>query len=384
MNTNTIMDFSFNEEQLAIQSVAARVFTDLCDDAAIKKLANQDAPSTMHKALWVQLAKLGTLGLPIDEQYGGMGVTLLELCLVLEQQGRTVAPLPLLATLVECAMTLNDSDNDELKRNILPTVAAGNCILSPVRPYTGIHQAQTLKFLQDADGYKLFGRSGFAAYAGLADGYIISGETANGKSVLAYLPSDTEGINVVEQTAINDEPAGYLTFSNVGLAKTNILACDTQAAALVTLQRQRTWVAMAAMQVGILDEGLKRVAQYVSERKQFGKLLGEFQAVSQQAADAYMEVESLRSAYWRALDDIEQDNDLAMSATVARFWVSIAGHKAAHAFLHLHGGIGQDLDYPIHRYFLWAKQNERYLGTPDKLALQMGDTLINNLDYFFV
>lgn len=376
------MDFGFNEDQLAIQAAATRVFTDLCDDEAVKGLATRGASNAMHKVLWSQLAKLGMLGLPIDEKYGGMGMSLLEFCFVLEQQGRTVAPLPLLGTVVECAMTLADGDNHDLKQNLLPKIVSGECILSQVRPYTGIHQAQPLKFVAKANGYILNGRSGFAAYVAVANGYVISGKCSDGDTLLIYLPSGTEGISVTEQTAINDETAGYLMFANVRVGPTNVFARGNQATKLLRLQQQRTWVAMAAMQVAILDEGLRRAAEYVSERKQFGKPLGAFQAVSQQAANAYMEIESLRSAYWRALEDVEQGNDLTMSASIAKFWVSTAGHLVAHTFLHLHGGIGQDISYPIHRYFLWAKQNERYLGTPDKLALQVGDTLINNLDGF--
>jgi len=95
-----------------------------------------------------------------------------------------------------------------------------------------------------------------------------------------------------------------------------------------------------------------------------------------------MENETLRSAYWRALEDVEQGNDLAMSATVAKFWVGTAAHNSAHTFLHIHGGIGQDLDYPIHRYFLWAKQTERYLGAPEAMAVKIGDLFVDNLDHY--
>jgi len=98
--------------------------------------------------------------------------------------------------------------------------------------------------------------------------------------------------------------------------------------------------------------------------------------VSQQAANAYMDNEALRGAYWRALDYLEQGEDFAQAAAVAKYWVAKSGHKAAHTFLHLHGGMGQDLEYPIHRFFLWAKFCERYLGSADDLILGIGDHVI--------
>lgn len=374
------MDFSFNEDQLAVRSLAEQVFTDLCSDDSIKTLSHRDAPSAMHKVLWLKLAELGLLGSAIDKRHGGMGMGLPEFCLILEQQGRTLAPLPLMATYVECAMTLADGDNPKLKQSLLPDVATGEHILSPVRPYRGLHGVQALQFTPDADAYTVHGRGGFSAYAGIADGYIVGSEAEHGSAVLAYLPSDTPGISVTEQRAVNDEAGGYLTFAGVRVEGSDIIAQGAQAVALLRRQRQRAWVAVAALQIGILDEGLKRAASYVSERKQFGRRLGEFQAVSQQAADAYMEIESLRGVYWRALEDIERGHDFAISAAVAKHWAGIAAHKTAHTFLHLHGGLGQDLDYPIHRYFLWAKQYERYLGTGDALSLQVGDALISRLD----
>lgn len=374
------MNFGFNEDQLAMREAVSRVFTDMSSDEKIKELTNPKAASTMHAALWSQLAELGILGLPFSEDYGGMGMTMLELCLVLEQQGRTVAPVPILATIVEAGMTLAAGENEPLKLEILPKIIAGDAVLSACRSYTGIQNVEGLVFASHGADFVLSGRTGFASYCGLADGFVISGLDNRGEAVVAYLAKDSEGLSVVEQVAINDEAAGYVLFDNCKVSAENIIAKGELAANLEAQQNHRAWIAQGAMQTGILDEGLKRAAEYVSERKQFGKALGSFQAVSQQAANAYMEIESLRSVYWRALEDVEYGNDLALSASVVKYWVGVASHNAAHAFLHLHGGIGQDLDYPLHRYFLWAKQNERYLGAPEALASIIGDELLENFD----
>lgn len=375
------MDFEFNEDQLAMREAAARVFTDMCSDDKVKQLTNARAATTMHTALWQQLAELGILGLPIAEKYGGMEMSLLEFCLVLEQQGRTVAPVPLISTVVESAMTVAAGDNEQLKETLLPKVVAGELLLSPAGSYSGIQAFDALAVAKDGADHVLSGRSSFTPYAGLADAFVVA--VGNGsESVIALVANDADGIKVVEQVAVNDEPAGYLIFDKVRISVSNIIAQGDLAQQLIEQQQQRAWIAQAALQVGVLDEGLKRAAEYVSERKQFGRPLGAFQAVGQQAANAYMENETLRSAYWRALDDVEQGNDIKMSATVAKFWVGTAAHNSAHIFLHIHGGIGQDLDYPIHRYFLWAKQTERYLGTPEKMSIKIGDALVADLDTF--
>ncbi|MCP4303009.1 MAG: acyl-CoA/acyl-ACP dehydrogenase [Gammaproteobacteria bacterium] len=367
------MEFRFNEEQQAIADAAEPVFTDLCSDETIKDLNAGDKP--LHTELWQQLAESGMHGLVIDEDYGGLGMTLVELCLILELQGRFVAPVPLIPTLVECAMPLGRSDNAALKEKVLPDVVSGELILSPVRPAGGYVVSDALRATQVGDGWTVNGVSGLVPYGGVADGFVVSAPTDDGDLVIFYCAADADGIAVTAQRTTSGELAGYVTFDTHTASSEQVLATGAAARDMAEKQKQDACIGLAALQVGVLSEGLKRTAEYVSQRKQFGRPLGAFQAVSQQAANAYMSIESLRGVYWRALDDIEHDKDAALSARVAKFWVGEAGHIAAHTILHLHGGIGQDIAYPVHRFFLWGKHNERYLGTPEEIAVDVG-TLI--------
>ncbi|MDH3336234.1 MAG: acyl-CoA/acyl-ACP dehydrogenase [Gammaproteobacteria bacterium] len=363
------MDFNFSEEQQSIVDAAERVFADLCDDDTIKNIGESDVP--LHKELWAQLADSGMLGLVVDEEHGGLGMTLVELCLLFELQGKYLAPVPMIATLVECGLVISGSDNVTLKADLLPQVVSGELLLSPVRASNGVLDTAGLAAAGN-DDLVLNGVSGVVPYASVAGGYVVTATEDDGHAVIVYCPQGASGLSVTEQRMSSGELAGKLHFENCAVPAAQVVARGASAAALAERQKQDTFVALAALQVGVLDEGLRRTAEYVSQRKQFGRPLGAFQAVSQQAANAYMAIESLRGAYWRALDDIEHGNDAALSTRVAKFWVGEAGHKAAHTILHLHGGIGQDVDYPAHRYFLWGKHNERYIGTPDDMALDVG------------
>ncbi len=365
------MDFSFNEEQVSIQDSMQRVFADYCSDEAIKK--NQQNGQPWHSELWQELAGVGVCGLPFNDDDLG----LVEMCLIAELQGRYVAPLPLIPSLIEAGMSIVKSGNAKLINDVLPACGAGDSVLSVASPYSGLLDHAPLCAEQSDAGWVLNGRSGYVAYAEFAQGFVIDCISSASETVMLYCAADTEGVKVFPQHGINDEPAGYLEFNNVQLKASALLAAGDEATQLFAAQQQRAWVASAALLVGTLDEGLKRTATYVSERKQFGRALGSFQAVSQQAADAYMELESLRSVYWRALEDANEPNNFAVSAAVAKYWAAEASHRAAHTVLHLHGGIGQDLDYPIHRYFLFAKQFERYLGGADEVALMLGQQLLD-------
>ena len=371
------MDFSISEERQELVDAAERVFAQYCDDDQIKALSEQSGP--VHEHLWQQLAETGMLGLGIGESCGGMGLGLVELCLMLELQGRFVAPVPLLATLVECALVIDQSDNASLRAAVLPRVVDGTLKLSPARPFRGLtsHPPLTARLRSDSQ-WTLNGVSGMAPYAAVADGFVVAAPVAEHDMLIAYCPRETAGVEVVEQRSISNEVGGQVRFENVDLSPEHVLASGTAGRRLADRQAQQTRIGLAALQVGTLAEALQRTAVYVSERKQFGRPLGAFQAVSQRAADAYMAVEALRGVYLRALSDIDHSRDFALSSRVAKYWVGEAGHRAAHAALHLHGGIGQDLDYPIHRYFLWAKSAERYLGTPDQLAREAGELVADS------
>jgi len=370
------VEFRFSEEQQSIADAAEPVFSDLCSDETIKDLNSGDKP--MHADLWQQLAESGMHGLIVDEEYGGLGMTLVELCPILELQGRFVAPVPLIQTLVECAMPLGRSDNTALKEQVLPGVVSGDSILSPVRPAYGYVVTDALRATASGDGWTVDGVSGLVPYASVANGFVVLAPTADGDLVMFYCASDADGITVTAQLTTSGELAGHVTFDAHAVSMEQVIATGDAARDLAEKQKQDTCIALAALQVGVLSEGLNRTAEYVSQRKQFGRPLGAFQAVSQQAANAYMSIESLRGVYWRALDDIEHGQDAALSARVAKFWVGEAGHIAAHTILHLHGGIGQDIGYPVHRYFLWGKHNERYLGTPEELAVDVGTLIAAN------
>lgn len=364
------MNFNYTEDQLAIKDVAERIFRDLCSDESIKQCFREAQP--FHRELWQQLATAGLLATPLPAEFGGSEMGMTELGIIIEAQGKSVAPIPLVETIVECAMPIAQFASETLKKRILPGVSSGELLLSAVRPYSGLRGKTPLSVHAAGDQWVLNGDSALVAYAPIANGFLVTATLQGGAHWVGYCDANVEGLNVVAQRSTSAELAGHLSFRNVVISAENTVATNGKAAELVEWQAQRTYTALAAQQVGILREGLKRAAEYTNERKQFSRSLSSFQAVSQQAADGYMAIEALRGVYWRALDDLENTGHAELSARVAKFWIAEAGHVAAHIFLHLHGGIGQDLDYPLHRFFIWAKKNELYLGTADKHAASLG------------
>jgi alkylation response protein AidB-like acyl-CoA dehydrogenase len=132
---------------------------------------------------------------------------------------------------------------------------------------------------------------------------------------------------------------------------------------------------LAALALGVSEEAIRRAAAYMNERNQFGHPLATFQGAKMRAADAWIDTEAMRVTLWEAAWRIDTGRPAADAVAVAKWWASEAGQRVVHATQHLHGGVGADISYPIHRFFLWGKQIELMLGTPPAELDELGSIL---------
>jgi alkylation response protein AidB-like acyl-CoA dehydrogenase len=154
-----------------------------------------------------------------------------------------------------------------------------------------------------------------------------------------------------------------VTLDGVRVPEADRLGSLDDATAALGWLRARATTALCAIQLGVADRVLRMTARYTTERQQFDRPVGSFQAVHQRAADAFIDVEAMRLTLWQAAFRLGQGEEAPAEVAVAKFWASEAGHRVAYAAQHLHGGIGVDVDYPVHRYYLWARQIELTLGS---------------------
>ena len=194
----------------------------------------------------------------------------------------------------------------------------------------------------------------------------------------SLVPTDRAGVTVVPVAATSNESAGAVAFEDVVLTEDDLLPAD--GTAVVAWTRRRLRVALAAVALGVCEEDLRITAAYTSERVQFGRPLSTNQAVAVRASDAYLDTEAIRLTTLKAawlLDHPEHGGEEAAESAslVAKWWASVGGLRVVLAGQHLHGGIGADVDYPIHRYFLWGRQVAFSLGSGDAIAAELGDVL---------
>jgi alkylation response protein AidB-like acyl-CoA dehydrogenase len=138
---------------------------------------------------------------------------------------------------------------------------------------------------------------------------------------------------------------------------------------------ERASVALCAVQVGVAEEALRRTSEYTTQRRQFGRPVAAFQGVALRAADAFVDVEAMRATLWQAAWRLTEGLPADREVAAARWWACLGGQRVVHAAQHLHGGIGSDIDYPIHRFLLWSKQLELSLGGANRQLARLGSLL---------
>jgi alkylation response protein AidB-like acyl-CoA dehydrogenase len=371
------MDFSFNEDQNAIRDLAHQIFTDRTTDAFLLEFDRND--DTYDNALWATLAEQGLLGLNVPEQFGGTGFGFTELCLMLGEQGRRLSPIPLFSNLVLGVLPIVEFGSDAQKQKYLTPLASGDLKLTAAIAELGMPEAIAGEVIatKSGDSWSLNGQLDCVPDSPVANAILVP-TTTDGQQTFFIVDVDTAGVSVETQTSSLGDNEGTLTLNNVTLSADSVLGEAGQGATVLAWLEARAEVAICALQTGVTEEALKRTAEYTCERKQFGVPIGSFQAVAMQAADAYIDVEAIRSIYWLALYKITTGQDARAEIRCAKWYASDAGHRIAYRTQHLHGGMGVSVEYPIHRYFLWSKHLGMMLGGRSIQITKLGALLASD------
>lgn len=365
------MDFRPSEEQQAIQELAREILEREATPERVKEAETRDG--WFDAELWKTLAEANLLGVAIPEEHGGMGFGFEELCLVLEETGRSVVPLPAQATLVSGAQPIAAFGSDTQRAAWLPRVASGDAILtaSLLDAESADPAAPGTRARADGDAWVLDGMRRRVPYAARADAVLVPAATPEGTAVFLVDPR-SDGVSLEARITSTGQPLFEMALSSVRVeAEARLGGPDADGASIVRSMEQHAQVGAAAVQVGVLERALEITAAYVREREQFKVPIGSFQAVQHRCADAFIDVEALRWTTWRAAWRLASGLPARREAWVAKFWAADAGARVGAASIHLHGGIGSDVDYPIQRHFLWAKALELEGGgaTPTLVAL---------------
>lgn len=356
------MDLSLDENQSAIVELARKILEEKLPVERLRAIEASD--EWFARDVWAELAQAGLIGVALSEDVGGGGFSEVEACLLLEEIGRAVAPVPYLATVLLGALPLNRFGSDEQRERDLPGVVAGEVVLTAalIEPGEAFVPARfATSAVRDGDGFRVDGEKWFVPFASEARRILVPARTDDGVVVLLVDPA-APGVCLERVETTSFEPQWAVTLEDVRVGADGVLGDEATGAHIVAWMVERALAGLCAMQAGVSDKALRLTASHVSEREQFGQKIATFQAVAQRAADAFVDTQAIlltsRQAAWR----LGSEKDATTELAIAKYWAADAGQRVAHAAQHLHGGIGVDTDYPLHRYFRWTKMLELTLG----------------------
>lgn len=394
------MDFSLSEDQQAIRELASTIMSDLSTPEHLKVV--EATETKFDEQLWSKLAGAGLVGLSLPQSVGGEGLGFLETCILAEEAGRTAAAIPLVATLVFGAAPIAAFGSESLKKRWLPGVVAGTTILSAGLEEPGADsESPVTSAVADGDGWRITGMKTCVLAGMVADAIVVSARIAGrtdsgpdgGRVELFVVPCDAAGVSRVQQTPTSGQPEAELHMDGVEVGPDDLLRWSAGAGARagaragadadaggLTLRwlLERAATALCVQEAGGCKAAVEMTARYTSERRQFGKPVAEFQAVGQRAADAYVDAEGVRLTAWQAAWRLDAGLPASAEVAVAKFWADDGAQRVVHGCQHLHGGVGVDRDYPVHRYFLMIKHLSLTLGGTAVSLLRLGDILASD------
>jgi alkylation response protein AidB-like acyl-CoA dehydrogenase len=366
------MDFSLSEEQQALSGLAARI---LADRMSLQHLKARDRSDDWYdRDTWAELAKANLLGVALPESVGGLGLGFLDLCMVMREVGRHVAPLPAIPTLVAGALPIARFGNDA-QQAVLAKVASGEVLLTAALVELGAEAGSpTTTATRDGGGWRLDGVKSNVAAATAAELIVVPASVGDDVGMF-LVPAAAPGVSTARQQSMNHEPLFEVRVDGVRVDGDAVLGSVEHGREILAWTINRTTIAICALVSGVADEAVRLTAKYTTERKQFDRAIGTFQAVGQRMADCFIDDQAIELTMLQAATHLDEGRDDPLEIATAKFWAADGGNRIGHAALHIHGGISIDVDFPIHRYFLWLKQYEFTLGAATPELLTIGKVL---------
>lgn len=366
------MDFSFTEEQEAVRDLAARIFGDLCTPERLKEIGSSD--ERVDRRLWKELGSAGLLSVGLPESCGGADLGFVAAGIVAEEAGRAAAAVPYSASVVWAAMAIAQFGSEEQQKRWLGGVVSGDSFITAALSEVGgdpLHP--TVSATRDGDGWRLDGAKSYVPAAHVADAILVTACLENGSPGLFVLEREAPGLGVSKlQEATDGRFEAEIELSGVHVEPSGVLLVSAQSEAALTWVLERAQVATCLEISGACQSAVKLTSEYTSQRHQFGKPIATFQAVGQRAADAYIDTEGVRLTAWQAAWRLAQQLPSSKEVAVAKYWADDGAQRAVLAAQHLHGGVGVDRDYPLHRYFLLVKHLSLTLGGSTSSLLRLG------------
>jgi alkylation response protein AidB-like acyl-CoA dehydrogenase len=373
------MALVLNEEQSMLRDSARGLISDKAPVSHLRQLRDSKDATGFSRELWRSFAEMGFSGLLVPDAFGGSGLGCVEAGVVMEEIGRTLMPSPFLSTAVLAASALSRGGSAAQKSEHLPRIADGSLLAALAVDEGAKHRPLQTKMqaVRSGNGFKLNGAKAFVVDGHTADLLIVAARTAGDAGerdglTLFLVDPKSKGIETERTAMVDSHNAARIIFDNVEVNADGVLGEVDQGGALLEGILNIGRGAVASEMVGVSEEVFGRTVSYLKQRKQFGKLIGEFQALQHRAAHLYVEIEITRAAVLKALQTLDGDFENAGAAVaVAKAKAGSTATLAVQEGVQMHGGMGMTDQFDIGFFMKRARVCQELFGDSNFHADQL-------------
>jgi alkylation response protein AidB-like acyl-CoA dehydrogenase len=362
------MDVLPSEEEQMLKNLAREFLEGECPPSLARAMELDEVGYPPE--LWKKMAELGWTGLALPEEYGGQGMPLTYLAIILEEAGRAIAPVPLHSTMMT-ALTIAEHAGEEQKKEILPRVCSGSLILTwaftEVDPRF-IPEAVKIQTTEDDDQFVLSGTKMFVDNLGAAEICLVACRTApasadNEGISLLLVDTRSPGISNTQLTTLAKDKQSRVTFDGVRVPKTNLVGGLNQGWPIVQWMLERGTALLCAQMVGATRKDADMAIEYAKNRVAFGRPIGSFQSIQHLCADMTIWVDGAQMLTYEALWKIDQGMPAGVEVSQAKAFCNDKCEAVVRSSQSIHGGIGFMMEFDLHLWFRRVTSWTLRLGT---------------------
>jgi acyl-CoA dehydrogenase len=367
------MALILNEEQQSLKDIAREFLQNNAPITHFREIRDTQSELGYDESLWKEMVNLGWSGILIPEEYGGFDFGMVGMGSILEEAGKTLTPSPLFSTGVLGASLLTLGGSDTQKQTYLPQIVEGGLTTALALEEGNRHAPHFIQTeAKKKDGkFVISGSKNFVIDGHSSKLLMVVARTegsiddASGITIFLVDPEE-QGVEITKTIMVDSRNAANIEFNNVSVSSDNILGEENNGASLLELVLDRAQIAISAEMLGNASQAFDLTLQYLKERKQFGAVIGTFQALQHRAAEMYSELELTKSSIIAACNAVDDNsNDLRRMASLAKFKSGETNHLITNEAVQMHGGVGVTDEYDVGLFMKRARVTEQIFGNSE-------------------
>ena len=367
------MALVLNEEQQSLKDIAKEFLQKNAPVTHFREIRDTENELGYDQDLWKQIVDLGWSGILVPEEYGGFDFGMVGMGSIFEEMGKMLTPSPLFSTGVLGASLIALGGNDKQKQTYLPQIVGGSITTALALEEGNRHSPFSIntEAKKDGENYSITGNKTFVIDGHSSKLLIVAARTSGSEKdssgiTLFLIDPSANGVEVNKTSMVDSRNSANISLKEVTVSKDDILGEESNGSAILEEVLDRAQIAISAEMLGNASQAFDITLEYLKERKQFGAVIGSFQALQHRAAEMYSELELTKSSVIAAcVAADEKSNDLRRMASLAKFKAGETNHLVTNEAVQMHGGVGVTDEYDVGLYLKRARVTEQIFGNSE-------------------